>query len=563
MMKAVVSKGSPVLAVALLAGLLRCGAARDGKELAARYAKPLALPHDGKREAAEVTVAPGSSVEVFTALSANTLVGIDCTVRGFRPEQAATLWTVLTFDGQVTCEAPFGTFFGCETPGAPAKLETALLTFDTSDPAIARFSNRFPMPFFKSASVRIENRGAAAVRLGATVRTNGTLAYDPARTGHFTATAYRPKTRNSSGQNARIGLFRGRGHMAYGVISGYDFDNQRYGWGSCEGDVRCFIDDMTAPRVQSDGSESWGSWGWGFCAPPQVHPFSSYHSPDGSRLWSELRLTFADCYPFRRFLRFDLEHGAANDHPESSSSGQCFGYVLRASQAAVPRKTDALGLTPKYWCDYENSSWASSVGTSDIGFGGNQGGWGPHFVPGRRDTGKALTYVKTWGTLADGLKLPFTLVACMKLPSNVHNYWEYLEGDCVLISLGRKDGDVIGIKTKPNFEVAAFCKGKAANAATDMVWPKLPHDWKGFHVYALTCKADGTADFYIDGACVGSYTDKTEGFVPLAFDDNVFQTGGCNGGEFSGAYDCYFQFTDDFRIYDSALTAEQISKLSE
>ena len=104
--------------------------------------------------------------------------------------------------------------------------------------------------------------------------------------------------------------------------------NADWDWGSCEGDVRCFVDDMTAPRVQSDGSESWGSWGWGFCAPPQVNPFSAYHSPRGDRLWSEVRLTYADSYPFRRFLRFDLEHGTSNNHPESTTSGQVFGYVL-------------------------------------------------------------------------------------------------------------------------------------------------------------------------------------------------------------------------------------------
>ena len=310
-------------------GLATFDAARDARPLADLYKRPLSLPHDGERKTPATTLAPGASVEIFAAARANTLVGIDCAVPGFTPALLTNLWFTLAFDGRTTCAAPFGTFFGCETPGRGAKLQTALLTFDTSDAAEARFENRFPMPFFRSASVRIENRGAQPVRLGgASVRLNGALVYDPAKTGLFSATAYLPKTRNTPDQNARIGRFVGRGLMAYGVISGYDFDNQKYGWGSCEGDVRCFIDDMTVPRIQSDGSESWGSWGWGFAAPPQVHPFSAYHSPNGLVLWSELRLTFADSCPFRRFLRFDLEHGTSNNHPESSSSGQCFGYLL-------------------------------------------------------------------------------------------------------------------------------------------------------------------------------------------------------------------------------------------
>lgn len=303
---------------------------RSAKALADLYAKPLALPYDAERKTVALSLEPRGSVEIYSAGAANTLVSIGCAVSGFSPTDLTNLWIVLTFDGMTTCRAPFGTFFGCETPGRPAKLETALLTFDTSDPAAAHFENRFPMPFFKSASVRVENLGATNVRLeNATVLSNGKLTYDPSRTGVFSATAYLPRTRNRRNQNAHIGKFTGCGHLAYGVISGYDFDNEKFGWGVCEGDVRCFIDDLTVPRVQSDGSESWGSWGMGFCAPPQANPFSAYHSPNGSRLWSELRLTFADSYPFRRFLRFDLEHGAANDHPESSSSGQCFGYLLR------------------------------------------------------------------------------------------------------------------------------------------------------------------------------------------------------------------------------------------
>lgn len=77
-----------------------------------------------------------------------------------------------------------------------------------------------------------------------------------------------------------------------------------------------------------DPSGGNADWGWGFCAPPQVNPFSAYHSPRGDRLWSEVRLAYADSYPFRRFLRFDLEHGTSNNHPESTTSGQVFGYVL-------------------------------------------------------------------------------------------------------------------------------------------------------------------------------------------------------------------------------------------
>ena len=327
-------------------GLVTYDPQRDVSGLAARFCGRLGLPPKATATLDERTLAAGESAVLFSSEGRGTLVETALAVKGFSPSTVTNLWLVYEFDGKRTVEAPLGTFFGCETPGKPACLETALLTFDTSDGRQARFSNRFPMPYFASCRVCLENRSAGMVAgVSATVGSDDTLVYDPKTTGLFTAARYLPKTRNVAGRNARIGTLVGRGQMAYGTITGWDFDHKKYGWGSCEGDVRCFVDDMTAPRVQSDGSESWGSWGWGFCSPPQVNPFSAYHSTNGEVLWSEVRLTYADAYPFRRFLRFDLEHGTSNNHAESSTSGQVFGYVLSTSGAAggIRRGSDREG----------------------------------------------------------------------------------------------------------------------------------------------------------------------------------------------------------------------------
>ena len=190
-------------------------------------------------------------------------------------------------------------------------------------------ANRSDRRFVGTSMYTNDTEGTVA-GVSAAVGSDDTLVYDPKTTGLFTAARYLPKTRNVAGQNARIGSLVGRGQMAYGTITGWDFDHKKYGWGSCEGDVRCYVDDMTVPRVQSDGSESWGSWGWGFERGGSMNPFSFYDVLQDQHVgWSELRLTYADAYFFRRFVRFDLEHGAMNDHPESSSSGQIFGYLLR------------------------------------------------------------------------------------------------------------------------------------------------------------------------------------------------------------------------------------------
>ena len=275
----------------------------------------------GESSATPFVLAAGASFSAFAAEGRGALTETALTIPAFNPAAVTNLWLVFEFDGMLTAEAPLGTFFGCLTPEQPARHETALLTFDTSAPPAATFSNRFPMPFFKSCRVMLENRGDGEIAGTVSVAMWKTDRYDPASTGLFTAAPFRPWTVNKDGRNAFIGRMTGRGCMAYAVIAGRDTN--------CEGDVRCFIDDMTVPRVQSDGSESWGSWGWGFSRPPQTNPFSCYNGT-GDGLWSELRLTYADAYNFRRFLRFELEHGGRNDTPGSLSAGQLFGYVLPA-----------------------------------------------------------------------------------------------------------------------------------------------------------------------------------------------------------------------------------------
>jgi len=297
----------------------------DAASLAERFKKGIGGSAD-TAAAKPFSLKPGAAFAAFSSESRGALTETALSIGEFDFSAATNLWIVLEFDGVRTVEAPVGAFFGSLVAGKPARLETALLTFDTSAPPEARFSNRFPMPFFKSCRVTLENRGEAAISGSVKVGMEKTDRYDPATTGLFTAAQYSPWTENKAGRNAFIGRMTGRGTMAYAVIAG-----QR---SSCEGDVRCFIDDMTTPRVQSDGSESWGSWGWGFCRPPQMNPFSWY---DGRVSWapgqfggdwSELRLTYADAYNFRRYLRFELEHGDRNNKPGSLSAGQLFGYVL-------------------------------------------------------------------------------------------------------------------------------------------------------------------------------------------------------------------------------------------
>ena len=305
--------------------------AADYGALAKLYSRPLDAGSDAAADTASRDVAPGASVTLFAKDGRDTVTGIGLTLPSFEPCQLTNLWLTLSFDGRTRVIAPVGTFFGNEqveikrgTTRTDYDFETALLTFDISREGVARFENRFPMPFWTGARIALENRGADPVRIGrAQVRTNSRLLYDRRITGSFTATEYLRPTKNRKHVNASIGQGVGCGQIVYSVITGSGFAS----W-ACEGDVRLYLDNMAAPAAQSDGSESWGCWGMGFGHAPLCHPFSFYNSPDQKGPWSMCRLNVVDACPFRHVFRFEIEHGENNLEENSSHSGQVFYYAI-------------------------------------------------------------------------------------------------------------------------------------------------------------------------------------------------------------------------------------------
>jgi len=309
-------------------------ASKDISPLAEIYRDPLCIEATHEN-CIELELAANQAQTALILNGKDTLCCISAAVQDFLPELLSQLFIHIEFDGKQTVCAPFGTFFGCEYGKAPARLDTALLTWDILS-STAFFENRYPMPFFENCRITVENRSDNAVKLQFTVKENRSLCYDKAKTGIFTSSEYYPITPNTMGKNSVIAEVSGHGQMVYGVVSG---DDIRCG---CEGDVRIFIDGLNSPSVESDGTESWGSYGWGFVVPPQCNPFSAYNGLfDSNDFWSELRLTFTDCYPFRSRLRFELEHGCQNDGG-GTHSGQIFCYMQPKSSEKL-----MLEITPE------------------------------------------------------------------------------------------------------------------------------------------------------------------------------------------------------------------------
>jgi hypothetical protein len=184
------------------------------------------------------------------------------------------------------------------------------------------------MPFWRSAKIELENCGLpdSSLKISGTVvfKPASALAYPKARTGHFRTSSYQAITPKKSGRDSHVATLRGSGHVVAGLITAEK--------SMCEGDVRVHIDGCGTAAVESDGSESWACYGWGFEFPPQSNPASSYDGKGNSE-WSMLRLLIGDFYPFRKSLRMTVEGGGGDESgvdPQYTATGSNVWNLISA-----------------------------------------------------------------------------------------------------------------------------------------------------------------------------------------------------------------------------------------
>lgn len=289
-------------------------------------------PARGNKElpvAAEL--AGGESKPVCRIQDTGSIAEIRLKVREFQREHLHDLWIHLTWEGEENpaVSAPVGAFFGNEL--GCNSIRTLMQSADMNGEMVSFW----PMPFWESAEVVIENRGEAAVSLGGSVafKPATAQAYPRGEAAHFRSSVYQPLEAKEEGFDSHIATLKNcHGHMVSGIITAVD--------GVCEGDVRVHLDGSATPDVESDGSESWSCYGWGFFEPPQMNPASSYDGPD-QRNWSMVRLLMGDFYPFRNSLRMTVEGQHGDHHGTDRRSGMLFWY---GEPGETLKQTDLLDI---------------------------------------------------------------------------------------------------------------------------------------------------------------------------------------------------------------------------
>lgn len=262
-------------------------------------------------------VQPGEAISIFNEEDEGAIQAILLKVRGYNPEKMHDLWIRATWDNHKKPDVyvPFGCFFGNEW----GEHSVQYLMFGMNTDGV--MYNNYSMPFWKSAKIFIENHGdESAIMDYIEVTVNKEYPYDSKECGYFRSSDYYEK-KHTEGSDSIIAHLKGTGHVVASVITGY---GTYVGKVTCEGNVRVYIDGNLTPLVESDGSESYACYGWGFPTPPECNAFSGYDGhPDSP--WSEVRTNIGDTLPFRESLVFGIQSGAANnDYMEHS--GAVFYY---------------------------------------------------------------------------------------------------------------------------------------------------------------------------------------------------------------------------------------------
>jgi len=274
-----------------------------------------------REERGTVDLAPGASADLLKLSGAGAVASLRLALPEAK-DAIRSLWLCMSWDGEAKdVEAPVGFFFGAGVRWQ----EIPSLGFGIrGDEGYCHF----PMPFWRSARIRLENRGTSpAARIGYVVAWRP-KAYPEGSAGYFRARFHEgPTTR---GRDWIFLETEGQGQFI-GVV------HRLNGGHYCEGDIRFHLDGSRSPAFYGTGTEDYyhqACW-------PNADNHTPFHGCVGDVAAEAKRTggkkTFYDfpaCYyrvhleapvRFRSAIRCGIEHGGVND-TDSRYASLAFWY---------------------------------------------------------------------------------------------------------------------------------------------------------------------------------------------------------------------------------------------
>lgn len=205
-------------------------------------------------------------------------------------------WLKITFDRapQPQIEAPLGCFFGVYRSNLVASYDSLLLGWSNN-----QADCYFPMPFWKSAIIQIENRGHSKVTVAATVDYKNAFAapYLQDRCGYLFAHYHREAPRVEGVDYTYVEMSNCSGQVVGHVADRWDT--------SMEENERTYFDGSETPWIEGDGFEDDQGMGYGLTWGPPALTLPIFGAPSGKGGSGGLyRFLLADMYCFSSGIKY-------------------------------------------------------------------------------------------------------------------------------------------------------------------------------------------------------------------------------------------------------------------
>jgi hypothetical protein len=309
----------------------------------------LAMPHTGTPQqesswdrgggnADMRAVEPGATLTLLDAQGAGVVRRFWVTIAPrINPEIMRQTIIRMYWDGESTpsVEVPIGDFFGV---GFGQQVDYQSLPLNETS---GGYNSYWPMPFHKSARWTITN--LSKHRIDAFYFNIDWTQYDrlDPNIRHFHA-QWRRENPTSADKNYTILEATGEGHY---VGTALFMQNRRgRGLGFLEGDEMVWVDGNTKPSLYGTGTEDYFSSGWYYDRGTYSANYHGVPIKDTTlgRV-SSYRWHIEDAIPFKKSIKFTIEHGHANDH-EADYSSVAYWYQSEPHAAFPPLPRDPADL---------------------------------------------------------------------------------------------------------------------------------------------------------------------------------------------------------------------------
>lgn len=283
-------------------------------------------------------VQPGQTLTLFDAQGPGIVRRFWVTIAPrLEPEIMRQTILRMYWDGETTpsVEVPIGDFFGV---GFGQQVDFQSLPLNETS---GGYNCYWPMPFHKSARWTITN--LSKHRIDAFYYNLDWTKYDKLEPNmrHFHA-QWRRENPTSPNKNYTILEAKGEGHY---VGTALFMQNRRgRGLGFLEGDEMVWVDGNTRPSLYGTGTEDYFSSGWYYDRGTYSALYHGVPIKDTTlgRI-SSYRWHIEDAIPFKKSIRFTIEHGT-NNESEADYSSVAYWYQSEPHAAFPPLPKDPADL---------------------------------------------------------------------------------------------------------------------------------------------------------------------------------------------------------------------------